>query len=451
MSTERREREWESRLIAVLDSHDTGALAQLLEEMHAADLATFFPELEQAQQAIVLEALSDEQAATLLDELDQEDRARVLDLLSVDRASDILDEMPSDEAADLLAELSSEEADALLERMEPELADDVADLLRYSEDIAGGLMAKEFVRVDPDQTVSEVMTMLRRHHDDAEMIYYLYVLDEDERLLGIVSLRSLIVSDGDTTMAQIMGRNFVSVPTDMPQEDVADLVRRHDLLAVPVLDHEGRMQGIVTVDDIGDVVQEEAAEDLLEISGAEETEETHAPWQQWRGWRSGFLAMLGGLAGAGLVLFFAGVLRDWADVALLLPLLLVLGVTTGSQAALSMDHAYESAVERHRLERIFMREIATGAMLAIVGCVLAGVLFFLLRYHSSAAFFVVLPLGIGLWFASITGALGVVVLRRFGGELGTASHTIIVVIALLVAIGMYLLMAHGVPAPITAH
>lgn len=443
MTTEHRQHELESRLHAALAQHDTAALAQLLDELHAADLADLFLELEEDEQIAVLEALRDEQAATLLDELEPNERADVLDLLPLERTSDILEEMPSDEAADLLGELSTEEADALLERMEPELADDVAELLRYSDDSAGGLMAKEFVRVAPEQTVAEVLAVLRRHHDDAEMIYYLYVIDEDDRLIGIVTLRRLIVSDPAVTMSQIMGREIHSVTVQTPQSEVADLVRRHDLLAVPVLDDEGRMQGIVTVDDVGDVVQEEAAEDLLEMSGSEpegEMPSTGVPWPP-RGLRTGLLALFGGLVSAVLIWRYAGALADWMDIALLVPLLLVLGITAANQAALAMDHAYESAVERHQVGRIFRREVLASLVLALIAGLLAEALLFALRARGQSALANAIPLTVSLWVASIGGALGAVTLRRRGDRLSPASHTIIVVLSLLIAVSVYLLMA----------
>ena len=411
MLADNRQRDWESRLREALERQDRQALLQLLNEIHAADLADLFLELDEPEQIIVLEALSDEQAATLLDELDPRDQADVLDLITVERASDILEEMPSDEAADLLGELSTEEADALLGRMEPESADDVAELMRYAEDTAGGLMAKEFVRVEPEQTVAEVMTLLRAHHDDAEMIYNLFVLDEDDRLLGDVTLRTLIVSDPDAIMAAIMAREVISVPVEMPQEDVAELVRRHDIFALPVLDQEGRMLGIITVDDIGDVVQEEAAEDLLEMSGGEEEDAAVSPG--WRGGRTGALAVAGGLICAGLIWQFAGTFSDWNDIALLLPLLLLLGITAGGLAALAMDRAVESTVERHQLARVFIRELLTGGMLALLSGLIAAAVIMILRTRHDAGL-VALPLALGVWSSSIAGALGALSLRNRG-------------------------------------
>ncbi|MHB9130596.1 MAG: magnesium transporter [Armatimonadota bacterium] len=442
------QREWEPRLREALEGHDCADLAELLAEVHAPDLADWFIELDESEQITVLNALSDEQAAELLDELDPGERSDMLNLLPVDRASDIVEEMPSDEAADLLGELSTEDADALLERMEPEAAKEVEELMRYPDHSAGGLMAKEFVQVAPDQTVADVLALLRRHHDHAEMVYYLYVLEDESRLLGIVNLRKLIVSEPAATMAEIMAREFVSVPPDMPQEEVAEIVRRRDLLAVPVLDEDGRLLGIVTVDDIGDVVQEEAAVDLLEMGGSEETPTMPLiPWASRRGWRSGLLALIGSVISAGLIATFARTLSDWSHVATYLPLLLLLGITGSSQAALSMDNAYDSAVERHQLWRIFVREMWAGAALAAVGGLLGGLLALILHRAASPGIAVMIPTAFGLWVALVMSVLGVIVLRRWGGRLGPLSHTAILVVALVAAITLYLLAA-GWTAPL---
>ena len=442
MTTES-QREWEDALYSALVQRDREEIARAVEDVHAADLAEYFLELDEPQQMVLLDALSDEQAATLLDELAPEEQAEVLDLLPIERTSDILDEMPPDEAADLLAELPTEEANALLERMEPEQAGDVVELMRYPEDTAGGLMTKEFVAVSPDETAAGVISRLRAHHDDAEMIYTLYVLDEDERLLGEVTLRDLIVCPPDTLLTKVMRREFASVPIDLPEEEVAEIVRRHDLLAVPVLDAEGRLLGIITVDDIGDVVQEAAAEDVLESGGGTPVEDTR-PWMGLPGWRTGLLALAGGLLGAGLIWFFADRLRTaWKDVGLLLPLVLILGIFAGNQAALAMDRAYESAVERRQLARVFLREVVAGLALAIIGGLLAAAVIFVLHFDRAEVTALAIPAALGLWAAAIAGALGAMALRRGGERLGSASTTLIVVAALLLAAVVYLAVARG--------
>jgi len=435
-------RPWEEPLTSALVQRDEEAIARALEDVHSADLADLFLELDEPEQILLLSALDDEQAATLLEELEPHEQSEMLDLLTVERTSDILEEMSADEAADLLADLPTEEANALLERMEPEAAEDVTELMRYPEDSAGGLMTTEFVALAPEQTVTDVLAILRTHHDDAEMIYTLFVLDAEERLLGEVTLRDLIAAAPATAMADLMAREFVSVPVDLPQDEVAELVRRHDLLAVPVLDADGRMRGIVTVDDVGEVVQDEAADDLLETSGSAVPAETPSAWPVLPGWRTGLLALLGGVGSALLIWWLATVLRGWRDVALLLPLVLVLGITAGNQAALALDRAYESSAERRHVGRVFRREVLAGAVLAVIGGLLAAALIFFLHHQRVAVPAIAIPTALGLWTAAIAGALGALLLRRGGDTLRPASHTLIVSLALLLAIAVYLLTAH---------
>jgi len=447
MSSEQQKAAWKARVNAALADGDSISVQALLEDAHATDVAEVFLELDDEEQQALLEMLDDEQTAELLVELDTEDRAELLDQLPAERASDVLEEMFSDDAADVLSELPSQEANDLLERMEPEMADDVAALLRYPDGTAGRLMATEFVRLRPDDTVNAVLSAMHQHADDAEMIYYLYVLDDDDRLLGSVNLRQLIICDPAQTMAEIMNREYVSVATDTPQERVAEVVRRHDLLAVPVLDEEGRMHGIVTVDDVGEVVEEEGADALLEVSGTADSESTVRPVAQWRGWRSGVLALGGGLLASALVWVLARHVTHLTQVIVLLPLLLVLGITGSSQVALAMDNAYESPVERNYVPLIFLRELLAGAALACIGALLAGGLILVLNRHLSItaaivpAIAVAVPMFLGLWIGAIAGAIGASIVRRRGGYLSSSPHTIIVVIALLLAITTYFICA----------
>ncbi|MEI7833383.1 MAG: CBS domain-containing protein, partial [bacterium] len=199
----------EEHLTTELVRGDSPMLRELLGKFPAPDLAELFPDLEEAAQTTMLNVLDDETVAELLAELDPSDQEIVLSLLSASRTQDVLEEMYSDDVADLLSELPEEHAEALIEQMEQDVAEDVSELLRYDEDSAGGLMAKEYVTVPPELTVTDALAMLRHHHDDAELIYELYVISEDESLLGIVSLHTLIVSPADAEMADIMEHEFV--------------------------------------------------------------------------------------------------------------------------------------------------------------------------------------------------------------------------------------------------
>jgi Mg/Co/Ni transporter MgtE len=177
-----------------------------------------------------------------------------MERLDPERAADILEEMGPDEAADLLADLPEEQAERLLERMEEAEADDVAELLAYEEDTAGGLMTTEYVTVTSDLTAAEAIDRLRELEPEAEQVYYVYVVDSRENLLGVLSLRDLIVARPDTPLPDIMIRKVVSVPLTASHNEVAEVIRKYNLLAVPVTDVDGHLEGIVTVDDVMDTV-----------------------------------------------------------------------------------------------------------------------------------------------------------------------------------------------------
>jgi magnesium transporter len=428
---------WPTHLREALAAGERAPVEALLAQAHPQDLAETFPDLSAEGQGVVLDILDDAAVAELLAELEPDDQQRVLELLPVERATDIIEEMFSDDAADLLADLPTDEADALLERMEPDAADDVAELMRYREDTAGGLMAKEFVRVGPEDTVEDALALLRTESGEAEFIYHLYMLDEEERLLGLVTLRRLIISDPSTSLADIMAREVIAVHPDDNQDAVADLVRRHDLLAVPVLDDDGRMVGLVTVDDIGDVVQQEATEDLLEVGGGGETDTAPNAARHWRGWHTGLTAM-GGAALVGVMLVaswqagrHAGATYVW------LPLVLLLALLAVGQAALALVRAWEHDIEQREAARIAWREVAVGLAPAALGAAVAAIT--LGRRAQPDAW----PIGFGIflavWLAAIIGAMGAWQVLRRAGTLRPLAYTAIAAAGVVVAVGMFLL------------
>ncbi|MEI6520872.1 MAG: CBS domain-containing protein [bacterium] len=424
---EKKEQDNKEELISALNSNNTEKLPEMLEELHAADLADIFTDSSSNIRQLLVDNLNDEQVGYLLSELDEDDRKIALDLMTVDRTSQVLENMYSDEAADILSELPTHEADELLERMDQEAADDVADLMRYAEDTAGGLMAKEFVTVSADDTVDDVLQMLRRHHDDAEMIYYLYAIDEDERLLGTVTLRKLIVCDLQQEIAEIMNRDYISVNTDTPQEEVAELVRYHNLLAVPVLDEDGRIQGIVTVDDVGDVVREEAAEELLEISGGDE--DTTWKWSERRGMRTGILALLGGSIGTALLWLVSGHIVN-REKLLLIPIVLVMAIITSSQSSLAVD------MGREKMMPVILREILAGFFLSFISFFLSIIFMLIFKpFYITFAYAVFF----GVWTAASCGAICSGILGKINERIGPFNHTLIVIVSASAGIIIYLL------------
>jgi Mg2+ transporter MgtE len=220
-----------------------------LAELHPADLATIIDQLTPRDRAGVLASLDDEAVADAIEELEPDSQVDVLEELLPDRAADILEEMSPDDAADLVADLSDTARAEILALMEKTEADEVKELLGYPEETAGGIMTTEYIAVPANLTAAETIDKLRALEPSAETIYYVYVVDDDERLVGVLSLRDLIVAKPETPINEVMIDEPVAVGVLDHQREVANLVARYNLLAVPVVDETGRLEGIVTVDD----------------------------------------------------------------------------------------------------------------------------------------------------------------------------------------------------------
>jgi Mg/Co/Ni transporter MgtE len=225
-----------------------------LAELHPADLASIIDQLAPRDRAGVLASLDDEAFADAMEEMEPDTQVEVLELLEPERAADILEEMSPDDAADLVADLSDETREEILALMEKEEAEEVQELLGYPEDSAGGIMTTEFIAIPATLNAGQTIERLRELEPDAETVYYLYVTDDDEHLVGVLSLRDLIVAQPATPISEVMFDEPVAVGVLASQEEVAQVVARYNLLAVPVVDDHGRLAGIVTVDDAIDTV-----------------------------------------------------------------------------------------------------------------------------------------------------------------------------------------------------
>jgi magnesium transporter len=222
---------------------------QALSTLHPADVAHIVEQLAPRDRTGILTSLDDERAADVMEELSAEDQVDVLEDLPPETAADILEEMGPDDAADLLADLSEERKAELLRLMEPEEAEDVRELLSYGEETAGGLMTTDFITVSPDETAQQVIDRLRELKPDANHVYYLYVTDADGVLVGTITLRGLIIATPETELREFVRPDPISVTLDTDADEVARAIARYNLLALPVVDDHGRMEGVVTVDD----------------------------------------------------------------------------------------------------------------------------------------------------------------------------------------------------------
>ena len=221
-----------------------------LSELHPADIAHILSQIPQKDRAALIDTLDVETAAETLEEMGTSDQASIIEELDAEHASDILEHMAPDEAADVLQDLPTDKANDLLQRMEKEGADEMEELLSHEEDTAGGLMTTEYLSLTKDLTVREAIDQVRLLSPNVETVYYIYILDKDEKLQGVLSLRDLIVSQQDNTLEEIMTHPVKTVRADADEKEVERIISKYRLIALPVVDDEGRLLGIITMDDI---------------------------------------------------------------------------------------------------------------------------------------------------------------------------------------------------------
>ena len=342
---------------------DGDTLREAWPSMEPADRAAAFAELRRVDaDDFFLELSAQDQAAILL-ALPNGERRLWMRLLAPDDAVDVIQEVEDDE-----------QKLALIEMLDSATRNEVRALLAYAEDAAGGLMSPRFARLRPDMTVAEAIRYLRRQaREDLETIYYAYVLDQDQRLLGVISFRDLFATAGDRRISDVMLTDVISVPDSMDEEEVAKVIAQYDLNALPVVDAENRMQGIVTVDDIVDVVQSAATEDIQKLGGMEALD---TPYMQTNllamiRKRAGWLAalFLGEMLTASAMSHYEGEIAKAVVLALFVPLIISSGGNSGSQATTLIIRAMAlGEVSIRDIWRILRRELTAGLAL---GCILA--------------------------------------------------------------------------------
>jgi magnesium transporter len=234
-----------------------------INRIHPADLAGILEELTAADQASLLTSLDEATAADAFEQLDVDTQLSILEDLQPDRAADIIENMTPDDAADLLGEIETDKQQEILGLMKPEEAEEVRELLTHPEETAGGLMTTEYLWIPPGLTVAQTFDHIRQAAENAELIYYVYILSPEERILGVVSLRELTTAQPQRPVSEIMVDDVVTVDVHTQREEVATTIARYDFLAVPVVDEAGRMQGIVTVDDVIDVLLPEKLRKMM--------------------------------------------------------------------------------------------------------------------------------------------------------------------------------------------
>lgn len=247
-------------------------LRELMEEYHNRDIFDILESLDEDKQIKLFEILPIDMAASILDETDSEFFKHILSKLNTEHKANILEMMSLDDMADILAELDESEREEIINLLNQEDAQDVKELLIYEEESAGGIMTTGYIAIKKDMTAKEAIAYMREQAEDAETIYYIYVVDNLEKLVGVLSLRELIIAREDIVVEDLMSENIISVYVDEDREKAVKLVSKYDLIAIPVVSRDETLKGIITVDDVIDVIEEEASEDMYKFAGTSEQE-----------------------------------------------------------------------------------------------------------------------------------------------------------------------------------
>ncbi|MDP4180348.1 MAG: CBS domain-containing protein [Bacillota bacterium] len=221
-----------------------------LSTLHPSDLADIIEDLDKNTQLAIIKSLDEEQAADVIEELEPDVRRSVIGSLSVEKAADVLEKMPADEVADILDEMDEDKAEELLNEMESEASEEVRELMEYPDDTVGSLMSTEYISFNENQTIDETIKELRKLKPESDSIYYLYVLDDSDRLIATVSLRDVIISEPETKLNQIMNRKVISINDNDEIDSLAEIISKYSLLAIPVVDDNSVMLGMVVIDDV---------------------------------------------------------------------------------------------------------------------------------------------------------------------------------------------------------
>ncbi|UCF36590.1 MAG: magnesium transporter [Acidobacteriota bacterium] len=400
-----------------LERDDYPAATKVLEGLLAPDKAELFLELNEEEQSSLLPNLTPEHSAEIFEEIDDQRAAELAQILTDDAVIKIVDEMDPDEAADLLGDIPPEMAQTVLEGIEA--PEDILPLMIYPDDSAGGLMTSEFLVLRRNTSAQDAIEAIRHWSPDSEMIYYLFVVDRDKKLCGVVSLRELITASPKSKVGEIMNPDALSVSLETHQEEVARLLAHYDFLALPVVNSEGVLVGVVTVDDVIDVLEEESTEDIQRFGG---TEPLHRPYldtpvlemaRKRIGWL--FLLFITATLTGSVMRLFEDELQAVIALAIFVPLLIGTGGNAGSQttAIIIRSLATEDITAREAL-RVWWHEARVGLLLGLGMSIAAYVRAITWDTSTSLAITVAIStLGIVLWATGV-GSLLPLLAARFG-------------------------------------
>ena len=448
----------EKALLQMLESKKYSTLRDMLITMNPSDVAGIFSDLEEKQVPLMFRLLPKELAAETFVEMEPDTQALLIQGFSDNELKEVLSELYVDDAADLVEEMPATVVRRILEQADPEMRSSINQILRYPENSAGSIMTTEYVALRPNMTVEESITRIRRQGVDKETIYTCYVIDNDRTLLGLVTVKSLLLcEDDDTPISQIMVTNLISVTTQDDQEEVARMFSKYNFLALPVVDKENRMVGIVTFDDAMDVMQDEATEDMEIMAAITPSEKSYlasSPWDLFKHRIPWLLLLMVSATFTGMIISsFEASLGILPILTVFIPMLMDTGGNSGSQSSVTVIRAL-SLDELHFKDifTVIWKEVRAAALCAIA---LADVCFGkvmlvdrLLMGNTSVTVLVdltvCLTLAVTVIVAKVVGCSLPLIAKRFGFDPAVMASPFITTIVDAMSLLLYFLFAKAI-------
>lgn len=431
-----------------LAESDAVAVKAALEELYAPEIIDNWAEFAPEHRLVILTLLPASEAAEVFSHLEEDEQTALLEALPRWRVKELLGELYLDDLTDTLQAVEEEDpelAEEIKAELDPQTRAEVEELSEYEEDEAGGLMTSEYIALRDSMSVEEVLRFLRRAAPDAEQVYYLYVVDAAGRLEGVVSLRDLIVADPKTRVREIMNPDVKYVRTDTDQEVVARMMADYNFQVLPVVDENGVLSGIITIDDVVDVIEEEATEDIYRLGAVEAPELVYSRSTVWELWsaRVRWLVVLivGGMFSSTILEGFEATLSAVTALTFYLTILLGAGGNTGNQSSTLIVRALATGDVRGRdWWRILFKELGVGVLL---GLTLAAVLSVkvLIDGHTEILPVLALSLATLMTVTNIVGALLPIGIKKIGLDPALISNPLIATLSDLTGLLIYLGMA----------
>jgi magnesium transporter len=436
------------QIASLIEANNSAELSLIIADLHIADIAEIIDDLSIDNAHFLFDLIEEEKSAPVLVELKDDRLEEILsDLTAKEITEEVIDNLESDDAADLIGKLPQNKKEEVLALIEDiERASDINDLLTYPEDTAGGLMAKELIKVNENWTTIQCLKEMRKQAEDLKEVYTIYVVDDNDKLLGILSLRKLLLIEKATAIKDIIFTDIISVKATEDDEYVANIMNKYDLIALPVVDDLNRLIGRITIDDVMDVAKDEAEKDYQMASGiSEDVESSDTAWELTRArlpWL--LIGMIGGLLGAKVIGIF-DLSGDNFELAFFIPLIAAMGGNVGVQsAAIVVQGLANDSLKMENIFQKLVKELGVGLLNGIICSIIILGAAFSLGYSLALSLTVSISLFAVIVFAAVFGTFIPLALEKYNIDPALATGPFITTVNDVLGLFIYFMIGQAI-------